>query len=79
MFANEEAPELQSKAVSGQLRFGHPEPVGDAALHSRTQKATRWSDVEPGDEARNSLLAPRPNGLKPVSYTHLTLPTICSV
>eukprot|EP00969_Alexandrium_andersonii_P350234 15432795-Alexandrium_andersonii.AAC.1 len=28
-FANEEAPELQSETIPGQLRWGHPEPVGD--------------------------------------------------
>eukprot|EP00969_Alexandrium_andersonii_P295419 13058187-Alexandrium_andersonii.AAC.1 len=64
MFANEEAPELQSEAISGQLRFGHPEPVGDGALHGGEQHAARLSDVEPGDKARSGLLAPRPNGLK---------------
>eukprot|EP00969_Alexandrium_andersonii_P313124 13835183-Alexandrium_andersonii.AAC.1 len=60
MFAKEEAPAFQSEAVPGQLRFGHPEPVGDRALHGREQHAARLGDVEPWDEARDGLLAPRP-------------------
>eukprot|EP00969_Alexandrium_andersonii_P241921 10684327-Alexandrium_andersonii.AAC.1 len=63
MFANEEAPEFQPEAIPGQVRAGHPEPVGNGALNGRVQHAAHLSDAEPGGEARNCLLAPRPNGL----------------
>eukprot|EP00969_Alexandrium_andersonii_P043078 1889676-Alexandrium_andersonii.AAC.1 len=64
MFASEEAPESQPEAFPGQLRFGHPEAVGNGALNGREQHAAHLSDVEPGDEARSCLLAPCPDGLK---------------
>eukprot|EP00969_Alexandrium_andersonii_P094815 4188253-Alexandrium_andersonii.AAC.1 len=35
------------KAVPGQLRFGHPEPVGDLPLHCRGQHAAHLGNVEP--------------------------------
>eukprot|EP00969_Alexandrium_andersonii_P020803 908602-Alexandrium_andersonii.AAC.1 len=33
-------------------------------MRGREKHAARLGDVEPGDEVRNRLLAPRPNGLK---------------
>eukprot|EP00969_Alexandrium_andersonii_P123578 5461375-Alexandrium_andersonii.AAC.1 len=46
-----------------------------------------WSDVTPNDNwarvsestSRDGDLISMPRNLKAVSYTHLTLPTICSV
>eukprot|EP00969_Alexandrium_andersonii_P151504 6698167-Alexandrium_andersonii.AAC.1 len=32
VLAHEEAPQLEAQCVSGQLRLGHPESVGDGAL-----------------------------------------------
>ena len=35
--------------------------------------------IAPRSEPRKAVHAKKPNPLDPVSYTHLTLPTICSV
>eukprot|EP00969_Alexandrium_andersonii_P314054 13874198-Alexandrium_andersonii.AAC.1 len=29
MLARQEAPQLEAQCIPGELRFGHPEPVGD--------------------------------------------------
>eukprot|EP00969_Alexandrium_andersonii_P142022 6278943-Alexandrium_andersonii.AAC.1 len=64
MFANEAAPELRPEAIPNHLRFGHPEPVADSALHRGVQHAARLGDVRPWGEVRSRLLALRPDGLE---------------
>ena len=52
----------------------HAEGLSEAHLHDNpVEQARRWVD-----EAIEAAL-PLPNAMTPVSYTHLTLPTIYSV
>eukprot|EP00969_Alexandrium_andersonii_P294411 13013250-Alexandrium_andersonii.AAC.1 len=64
MFANEEAPELQSEAAPDELRFGHPEPVGDGTLHSGVWHSARLGYVEPQSKVRSGLLAQCSDGFE---------------
>ena len=54
----------------GASRFTEPEKMADAVLGDFIGDAAAWADYLAGEGFRRVV---------PVSYTHLTLPTICSV
>ena len=70
---------------AGPLRIGPKLSVAAAAAQTGSQIATssgRWVKLTK-ESAQNlnkyPLTATKTRGVSPVSYTHLTLPTICSV
>eukprot|EP00969_Alexandrium_andersonii_P339166 14992097-Alexandrium_andersonii.AAC.1 len=64
MLAHQEAPQLEAQRFPGELRFGHPEPVGDGALDSGINYPADLGHVEAHQEVRNFALAQLRHGLK---------------
>eukprot|EP00969_Alexandrium_andersonii_P326203 14413461-Alexandrium_andersonii.AAC.1 len=44
--ARQQPPQLKPESVSGQLRLGHPEPVGGRPLASSVYGSAKLGDVE---------------------------------
>eukprot|EP00969_Alexandrium_andersonii_P248728 10991642-Alexandrium_andersonii.AAC.1 len=64
MLTHQEAPQLEAQSISGELRFGHPEPAGDGALGSGINYPAGLGHVEAHQEARRAALAQIRDGLK---------------
>eukprot|EP00969_Alexandrium_andersonii_P337270 14906678-Alexandrium_andersonii.AAC.1 len=64
MLAHQEAPQLEAHAVSGQLRLGHPEPIGDSSLDSGVDHPADLGHVEAHQEVDSLALLHLRDGLK---------------
>eukprot|EP00969_Alexandrium_andersonii_P041658 1826319-Alexandrium_andersonii.AAC.1 len=57
MLTHQEAPQPEAQSISGELRCGHPEPVGDGALDSGVNYPADLGHVEAHQEVRRIALA----------------------